>query len=491
MSDPLGLFPIAIAAGHGTVDGFEIGQLVAAGLTLLQRSAPLVRALHRHRAGVLLPTTPAFFTALAASEGRGAVLINPLAAAPEVGYQIADAGVGAVFTSRELAAKLPGGFPCVLLDDAPRSARVVIDGRSRDVDLGSHHGLSLEGETDAPGSTEEAVVVYTSALAGIALGAVVTHQNLLSNARATVDAAVMTPHEHALALLPFAHLFGLVVSGAAPLLGGGSVTTMPRFNPLEVIDLLESAPISLLVGVPSVFAAVVALLEKRGSAPRLRSAELRLAICGGAPLAVSLQDRWHALTGIELRQGYGLTEAGPVCLFNAVDRPNRRGTLGVPFPTVRVSVRAADDDRELADGDEGEICVAGPNVSPGYVNAAAHAATSDEPWAGGLRRAGEWLRTSDRGVRNRGGSFAFRGLIKPMFTRNGFNIYPREIERVVGAMPGVRAVRVVAVPDALRENEIVLDVAGDVAADEVKSWCDANLSAYKRPSTISVRATLD
>ena len=107
MSDPLGLFPIAIAAGGGYVDGFEAQQLVAAGLTLLQRSAPLVRALHRRRSAILLPTSPRVLTALAASEGRGAVLINPLASRPEIAYQIADANVGAVFTTAELADAFP------------------------------------------------------------------------------------------------------------------------------------------------------------------------------------------------------------------------------------------------------------------------------------------------------------------------------------------------------------------------------------------------
>ena len=483
MSDPLGLLPIAIAAGHGRVDGFQAQQLVAAGLTLLQRSAPLVRALHRRRAGILLPTSPAFITALAASEGRAAVLINPLAAAPEVEYQIADAEVGAVFTTSELERRLPPYVTRVLLDDVPRIARVVSDGMSRDVDLGSHHGLTLEGDTDAPGSAEDAAIVYTSAMAGTALGARLTHANLLSNARATVHAGAMTADDHALALLPFSHLFGLVVSGAAPLLAGGSMTTMARFNAARTIELLEREPVSVLVAVPAVFAGLVELLGRRRAA--LRGERLRLCICGGAPLSTQVQDRWHELTGTELRQGYGLTEAGPVCLFNRVDLPNRRGTLGVPFPGVRVSVRDPRGPDACADETEGEICVAGPNVFAGYVNVE-RPPSPNEPWSAGLARDGEWLRTGDRGVRHANGTVSFRGVIKPMFTRNGFNIYPREIERVVMLIPGVRAVRVRRMPEPIRENDIALDVEGDVTVDEVKAWCDAHLASYKRPSEIVI-----
>jgi long-chain acyl-CoA synthetase len=483
VSDPLGLLPIAVAAGGGRVDGIEAQQLVAAGLTLLQRSAPLVRALSGRRSAILLRTSPAFVTALAASEGRGAVLINPLASRAEAAYQIADSNAGAVFTSSMLADRVPSHLPIVVLDDVPRSARVIANGATREIDLGSHRGLTIEGEAGAPASREEAAVVYTSALAGTPLGAILTHANLLSNARATVEAAQMDGPAHALAVLPFAHLFGLVVSGVAPLLAGGRVSTMARFNPARVIGLLETHDVTQLVAVPSVFASVAAVLERRRA--RLATA-LSLCICGGAPLAVELQDRWFELTGVELRQGYGLTEAGPVCLFNRADLPNRRGTLGVPFPGVRVSVRAEGTDVELADGQPGEICVTGPNVFAGYVNAPSRRATAGEPWAAGLRRDGEWLRTGDRGVRNRDGTVSFLGLIKPMFTRNGFNIYPREIERVVGAMPGVDAVIVRAVPDPIRENDIALEVNGSVTPADVKQWCDERLSVYKRPSSISV-----
>ncbi len=486
MSDPLGLLPIAIAAGGGRVDDFEAQQLVAAGLTLLQRSALLVRALSGRRSGILLSTSPAFVTALAASEGRGAVLINPLVSRVEAAYQIADANVGAVFTTTELAGRLPDHVARVLLDDAPRSAQVIVGGASRTIDLGSHLGLTLEGEIDAPPSREEAAIVYTSALAGTPLGAILTHANLLSNARATVDAARMDRDVTALAVLPFAHLLGLVVSGVAPLLAGGRVVTMARFNPGRVVDLLEEGGISDLVAVPSVFATIVTLAERRGT--RLVASGLRLCICGGAPLTAELQDKWFELTGVELRQGYGLTEAGPVCLFNRVDLPNRRGTLGLPFPGVQVTVRAERSDTEVPVGETGEICVSGPNVFAGYVNADDHRETPEEPWAAGLPRNGTWLRTGDRGVRNADGTTSFRGLIKPMFTRNGFNIYPRELERVVGEMEGVRTVTVRAIPDPTRENDIAIDVRGDVGAAEVKRWCDDRLSIYKRPTSIGVTA---
>jgi long-chain acyl-CoA synthetase len=477
MTDPLAVLPLAAAAGGGRLDAHDAATLVAAGLTLLRRSAPVVRALQDRRSAILLPTSPAFLVALAASEGRGAVLVNPLAAPAEIAYQLEDAGVGAVFTNEALASRLPPDVSRVLLDDAPRSARVVAGGTATEIALAMAHraeALDLEGSTEVAGRDEEAAIVYTSAMAGRPLGAIVTHRNLLSNARATVEAAELSPATHALAVLPFSHLFGLVVAGLAPVMAGGRVTTMERFHPIRALDLIEREGITMLTGVPAVFAALLQAIERRGG--RLDAPALQLSICGGAPLAASVQERWAEATGIELRQGYGLTEAGPVCLFNRPSLPNRLGTLGVPYPGVDVEVRDRTTGAPIPVEADGEICVRGPNVGPGYVRDG-HL---------GLGRHGEWLRTGDLGRRHEDGTIEFRGLCKAMFTRNGFNIYPREIERVVLALPGVRAATVRAIPEPSREHDVALDVTGDVTSEDVKRWCADRLSAYKQPTAIVV-----
>ncbi len=463
MSDPLSLVPLAAAARGGRVDTHATRDLVAAGVTLLQRCAPLVRALDGHRAAILLPTSPAFLVALAASDGRGTVLINPLSAPAEVAQQIADANVGAVFTIDALQHRLPGRFPRVMLDDAPGRARVLIAGEDRAVDLGSHLGLALEGELDAPGRDEEAVVVFTSAMAGMPLGAILTHRNLLANARAIAEGAALNGETVSLAVLPFAYPLGFTASLMAPLIAGGRVVTTPRFSALRSLDLLRTEGVTLLVGVPAVFAGLLAALDRDGG--RLEAHALRVCITGGAPLDDTLQARWHSATGVELRQSYGLTEAAPVCLFNAVAAENRRGTLGAALPGVEVAIR-----------DE-EICVRGDNVFRGYI------AGGDA----GLALRDGWLHTGDRGVIDADGYVTFTGVAKPMFTRNGFNVYPREIERVVGAMPGVRSVVARAIPEPTRGNDIALEIAASVTPDEVRRWCEAKLSEYKRPSRIEFR----
>ena len=490
MSNPLALLPLAAAAGGGRIgsvddtDVPEAQQMVAAGLTLLQRSAPLVRALSGRRSAILLPTSPQFLTALAASEGRGAVLVNPLAAPAEIAFQCRDADVGALFTTRALASRAPDGLPLVLLDDAPRTATVLASGVSREVDLGTHHGLSIEGERDVPGRDEEAAIVYTSAMRGTPLGAVLTHASLLANARSTIAALANVAEDHVLALLPFAHLFGLTVTGVAPLIAGARVSTMLRFHPVRAVELLASGGITEVVGVPAVFYAMLSAIERRGVT--LRGGALRLAVCGGAALPVELQDRWADVTGVELRQGYGLTEASPVALFNRVDQPNVRGTLGVPFPGVEVAIlpptdysasrESSDQVTPLRDGQPGEIAVHGESVFRGYLHDA----------GAGLPRRGDWLCTGDLGVRNANGTFSFLGLLKPMFTRNGFNVYPAELERVVGELAGVRHVEVRGLPEPFKEHDILLRVHGDVTEEQVRAWCNARLSEYKQPTVVVV-----
>lgn len=477
---------------------------MSAGFTLLQRSAPLVRALAGKRAAILLPSSSQFLVALAACDGRGAVLVNPLAAAAEVAHQTRDADVGAVFTVKALASKIPDHLPRVLLDEAPlRATFSVPGGDDQTVDLGSHFGLSLEGDADAPGRNEECAIVYTSAMQGIPMGAVLTHRNLMANARQTVEAAENVSGDHLLAVLPFSHLFGLTVSLMAPLFVGAKVTTMPRFNPISAVDLLESAGITEIVGVPAVFAGMLAAIKRRGG--KLKSSSLRLCICGGAPLSVELQQAWEEVTGVALRQGYGLTEASPVALFNRVSEANLPGTLGLPMPGVQVSIRDPLTSVALESGVAGEICIAGDTVFAGYVSelqtpgamrargatsAGAGVATMPVPRdiSRGLRTVGGWLHTGDRGLLRADGRVEFHGLLKRMFTRNGFNVYPAELERALTQMPGVGSARVYAIPDLAREHdigvELTLDGSRVVGEAEVKLWCEGRLAQYKQPSRI-------
>jgi hypothetical protein len=219
MPDPLAYLPYAIAAAGGTVHGWPCHQLVAAGFTLLQRAAPLVRALAGRRGAILLPNGPAYLTALAACDGRGALLLDPSRPVADLPDQLARANVGALFTLASLAHAAPRAMPLVLLDDIPRRARVTVGERTLEVDLGTHHGLELAGSTDTPGSDEEAVLTVD----GDALQ-VITHRQLLDRARETAARLQFTPMHVVGASAPWCTLESLSDGCVAPLLVGAALS---------------------------------------------------------------------------------------------------------------------------------------------------------------------------------------------------------------------------------------------------------------------------
>lgn len=222
MSDPLALFPLALAAAGGRIDGRDTAALVAAGLTLLQRSAPLVRALSGRRAAILVPPGPAVLVALAASDGRGALWLDAACDTPEIARQLQVANVGALFSLAALADRLPAGTPVVWLDDAPRAARVEVGDRPRTVDLGSHFGLALEGDREAAGRDEECLVHLAPGSTDLVP---LTHRELLSRARQGIRDRQLTPVHETRWLAPSTGVDALLADCLTPLLIGGRVVT--------------------------------------------------------------------------------------------------------------------------------------------------------------------------------------------------------------------------------------------------------------------------
>lgn len=222
MSDPLALLPLALAAGGGRLNRIDASRAVAAGFTLLQRCAPLVRALAGKRAAAVLPADPAFLCALAASDGRGLFWCDPHVSPDELGSRSAACDVGAVFTMETFTATcrlaLGADIPLVLLDDAPAHAVVHAGDRRIVVDLGSHFGLPLEGQRDAEGRDEECLLIGERIL---------THRDLLRDARAFGATAGLTPVDRTMTVMPTADVDLFVAGVVAPLLYGGEVFVTP------------------------------------------------------------------------------------------------------------------------------------------------------------------------------------------------------------------------------------------------------------------------
>lgn len=426
------------------------------------------------RVGVMLPNVPLFPLAFYAAQRAGCstLLLNPLNSAREVAEYLSAATVSTVITAEPLRHLLPRATTALLVDHLPGSLRVTEGAEPQEIPLQGAPAVTHLRR----GPDDEAAVLFTAASDGWARGAVLSQRNLVANLRSTLRAMALTPDDRVVGVLPYIHAFGLTVTLNAALAAGAAILPIDRFRPQKLLAELEGGPANVLAGVPAVYHGLLAAAG-RGERPPHR---LRLAISGGAPLPAEVAHRFEEVFGIELRQGYGLTEAGPVCLFNRVDRPNHPGALGEVFPGVEVSIRD-EGGAELPDGEVGELCVRGENVFGGYLG------------EGGRQERdfhGEWLRTGDLASRDEEGVVRFRGLVKPMFTRNGFNVYPRELERVLTGMPGVAEARVYSLPEPQRENEIVLWVrlepGAELEEEAIRTLCRERLAAYKQPGRIDV-----
>ena len=445
--------------------------------TLAAEAASLANLLRDEGLGdaavtILLPNVVRFPVVLhgVLAAGSTAAMCNPVNSPREVAEQVLDSGSVAAITTSELRPLLPSGLPTLVIDELPGGLTIVRDGEERWLSLprGSAPPETSRGG-DAP-----AVILFTAAERGRARGAVLSHRNLIANLRSAVEMMHLTAEDRVLGLLPMIHAFGLTVSLNAPLAVGATMVPVERYHPVRTLERISATRINVLAGVPAMFAGILSVLDR----VPVPEHTLRLVLSGGAPIRPAVQNAWENHFGVALRQGYGLTEASPVCLFDAPDRPPRPGTLGVEIPRVSVEIHDPAG-LPVPAGEVGEICVRGENVFAGYLDGDPYGAPRDG-----------WLRTGDLGTRDKEGYVRFVGLLKPMFTRSGFNVYPREIERVLEEDPRVARAVVTAQPDMARENEIVLEVeAADpsLTTDDVKDLCRMRLAAYKQPGRIVLR----
>lgn len=299
MSDPLSFLPLALAAADGEVDGVACRQLVASGVALLQRTAPLVRALDGREAAILLPAGPAFVVALAACAGRAAALLDDAA---DDAVWISDAllsrQVGAVFTIRSLARRLPAEMPRIHLDDAPLGAEWAMGEATRSIDLALHAGLLLEGDPETEGSEEVALLVRDPGSASHDAWQSLTHRQLLSAARGTVRTQRLDHRSHAMSLASLAGDAGLIAGFLAPLLAGGRVSSAASSDVSGIISRIEDDAVTSIVAASETYMAIAGACVARGGA--LDAPLLQHCVVSDAPLDGVVEDRWRSACAVPL-----------------------------------------------------------------------------------------------------------------------------------------------------------------------------------------------
>jgi len=334
------------------------------------------------------------------------------------------------------------------------------------------------------GHDDIAFLQYTGGTTGLSKGATLSHGNLVANLlqmQAWIGPKLDEGRDVVITALPLYHIFALTVNALlfAHIGARNVLITDPRDMDGFVAELARQ-PFTAFTGVNTLFNALL-------NHPRIASVDfsaLKFTVGGGAAVQQAVAERWQALTGVALTEGYGLSETSPGVCFSPLDRPDWNGTIGVPLPSTWVSLRD-DEGREVPVGTPGELCVKGPQVMRGYWNKPEEnrvAFTADG-----------WLRTGDIATVDAEGWFRIVDRKKDMILVSGFNVYPNEIENIVALHPGVLECACIGVPDARSGEAVkVFVVRRDPALTEaaLRAHCQAHLTAYKVPKAIEFRDAL-
>ena len=290
--------------------------------------------------------------------------------------------------------------------------------------------LAGEFETVDSEPDDLAVIIYTSGTTGRSKGAMVTHRNLLANARVLVDYWGFSDRDVLLHALPVFHIHGLFVANHCALLSGAKLLWHRKFDAKQVLRDLAHA--TVMMGVPTFYTRLLA--EPGFGRDACRS--VRLFVSGSAPLQIETFKEFQKRTGQSILERYGMSEAGMIC-SNPLDGERRGGSVGFPLPGV--SVRVADDhDRPLPRGEVGGIQIKGENVFAGYWRMPDK--TREEFTADG------YFRTGDVGTFDADGYVFIVGRAKDLIISGGYNVYPKEIELALDALPGVMESAVIGIP---------------------------------------------
>ncbi|MBO9521950.1 MAG: long-chain fatty acid--CoA ligase [Nocardioidaceae bacterium] len=328
--------------------------------------------------------------------------------------------------------------------------------------------------------TDTAVILYTSGTTGQPKGAELSHSNLVLNALTCNRLFGSTPGTDVhLLTLPLFHSFGSTVQMNAGFSMGATLVLLPRFDAQAAIGLLQKEDVTFFAGVPTMWWGLLGALTEDVDVDRIAS-NLRVGVSGGAALPVEIIKEVQARLGVQVLEGYGLSETSPVATFSDPDKEPRPGSIGVPI--WGVEVKLIDDDWNTVEGADqiGEIAIRGHLIMKGYLN---------RPEATAEVMKDGWFRTGDLARRDEDGFYYIVDRSKDMIIRGGYNVYPREIEEVLMTHPDVSLAAVVGVPHESHGEEVkafvILREGASVTEEELVAWGKDQMASYKYPRIVA------
>lgn len=457
---------------------------------LIERAADALAArgvTHGDRVALMIPNMPHFAVAYYAVARLGAVVVplNLLYKSDEIAHILGDSGARKLIVfemfypqAAEAARRIPSVDEVIVIaaEKAPEGAT-----------LWRTTPPFIEGDvpprtpaTVAP--SDLAVICYTSGTTGKPKGALLTHRNFIANAEQVDRLQRLSVGEDdvLLLVLPLFHIFAMNVGLNFAMRKGGTIDLVPRFDAGGVLKEIEKNHCTIFLGAPPMFIGFTSL-------PDLSSydlSSLRIVNSGAAALPIEVLKRFEQVTGVQIQEGYGLTETAPVSHSNAAGPVVKPGTVGPPIPGVEARV-VDEQDQEVPVGTEGEIVIRGENVTSGYWNL---------PEASAETLRGGWFHTGDIGFVDADGYYSIVDRKKDMINAGGFKVWPREVEEVLFMHPAIADAAVVGMPDAYageRPMAYVVRRAGqDVSAEDVIAYCKEHLATFKAPSRVEFRGEL-
>ena len=412
------------------------------------------------------PNSPEYAVVFHAVARLGAIVTtaNPVATTPELARQLTDAGVRLLVTTAGLLERARDA-----VNQTGRPIAII----TTDEPSGTESLTSIARDEDPPDvvidSAEDVVALpYSSGTTGLAKGVMLTHRNLIAN---LLQIDVLEPHDIRVlvGVLPFFHIYGMVVIMNFALMRGATIVTMPRFELEPFLKVLQEWPVALAHIVPPVAVA----LAKHPLVGEYKFPHLRWLFSGAAPLGQELTNAVRQRLGVTIRQGYGMTESSPATHYT-VAGADRDGTIGplVPCTEGRIVDPATGSDRGV--GEPGEVWVRGPQVMKGYLNdPEATARTVD---------ADGWLHTGDIGTVDADGYLTIVDRLKELIKVKGYQVAPAELEALLLKHPNIADAAVIPVPhdDAGEVPKAFVVPRGTVSADDVIAFVHTRVSHYKR-----------
>jgi long-chain acyl-CoA synthetase len=329
-----------------------------------------------------------------------------------------------------------------------------------------------------------AVLQYTGGTTGIPKGAALTHYNLCANALQCKMwfYLVDSPENKTVGILPLFHAFAMTSVMNWSLAVGGSMLLEPRFEASKLLALIHRRKPTILVGVPTLYTA----LMNQPDFDSYDLSSLKFSVSGGAPLPLQVQQEFKQRTGVAIWEGYGLSEASPVCCINPVHLPNRPGSVGVPIPGTTCKIVSIENHKTVMKANElGEICFSGAQIMQGYWQ---------KPEATAEVIVDGWLHTGDVGYMDSDGYVFITDRLKEMINTSGYKVYPRQVEEAIYQHPAVRECAVFGIDDPYRGQTIRAAISlkddTNLSPEELDAFLENKLSHIEKPRSYDFRAEL-